>query len=205
MKASIKAIIAASATAALSLGVAAVALAEPGVDENNQIVSEVTVKMPVEKVYTPFDEKVLSCFGTYEDAKNNKREDGNVEIKLDSLTVEECGFNVNGARFFLTAPEGFGSLFNEPKSFELIIGANGKMTAKPAYINNPMRVKIVITFDKNGEKSTETLNYSGVGSVDSPLISGEGENPTGITYFYYMEDDSGNIIESAVVDLVRAE
>lgn len=158
-----------------------------------------------EEVYTPFEEKALSCFGTYEDAKNNKREDGYVEIKLDSMSVEECGFDVNGERFFLTVPGSFGSVFYEPKSFELAIGANGKMTAKPAYIDHPMRVKIVITFNENGEKSTKTLNYSGVGSIDSPLVLDEDETPDEITYFYYMEDNDGNIIESAVVDLVRMD
>lgn len=226
MKTSIKVIIAATATTALSLGIAAVALAEPSVKTNNPPIVEKDNQMDLfveednqmdllsakavrytasEEAYTSFEEKVLSCFGTYEDAKKNRDENGYVNINLVPLTVEDYTFGINGNRIFLTVPDSLGASFNEPESFELLIGTEGEMTAKPAYIDNPMRVKIVITFDENGKTMTKTLNYSGNGKINAPLILGGDENPTEITYFYYMEDNSGNIVEAAAVDLVKAE
>lgn len=219
MKTSIKAIIAATVTAALSLGITAIALSNSDVEPNNPPIAEEdnriasgkieklsvkeTQQVDSEEAYTSFEKKVLSCFGTHEDAKNNKDENGYVHIDLHPLTVEDCAFGINGSRFFLSVPESFGTSFNEPKSFQLSIGTDGKMTAKSGYKNNPMRVKIVITFNENGKAMTKTLNYSGVGKIDSPLILNENDNPVEITYFCYIEDGSGNIIESAVVDLVK--
>lgn len=224
MKTSIKVIIAATATAALSLGIAAVALAEPSVKTNNPPIKDNQMDLFVEEdnqmdllsakavrytapeeAYTSFEEKVLSGFGTYEEAKNNKDEKGYVHIDLRSLTVEDCAFGINGNRIFLTVPDSLITSFNEPESFELVIGTEGEMTAKPAYIDNPMRVKIVITFNENGKAMTKTLNYSGNGKINAPLILGGDENPTEIAYFYYMEDNSGNIVEAAAVDLVKVE
>lgn len=226
MKTSIKAIIAAAATAALSLGIAAAALAESGVKMNNPPIVEKDIQMDLfveednqmdllsakevrygapEEAYTLFEEKVLSGFGTYEDAKNNKDENGYVNINLVPLTVEDYTFGINGSRFFLGVPESFMTSFNEPESFDLLIGTEGKMTAKSDYSSNPMRVKIVITFDENGKIMTKTLNYNGVGKVNAPLIWDGDESPAEIAYFYYMEDGSGNIVEAAAVDLVRVD
>lgn len=218
MKTSIKAI-AATVTAALSLGIMTIVLSNsdvepnnpPIAEEDNRIASGKIEKLSVkeaqqvdsEGAYTSFEKKVLSCFGTHEDAENNKDENGYVHIDLHPLTVEDCAFGINGSRFFLTVPESLVTSFNEPESFELVIGTEGKMTAKSGYNNNSMRVKIVIAFNENGNTITKMLNYSGTGEIDSPLILNEDDYPVEITYFYYMEDGTGNIIESAVVDLVK--